>query len=207
MARMNSRDLFGEEFKSAKEDYLEVLLQREMYWKQRAKTNLLREEDQNSRLFHTVASKRMKKNSILRLKDNEGVWREWGNRLEKLIEDYFNDLFSSSGCLIGEVVDGIANRLTTEHCAFLDAPFTKDEIKNAVFRMDPYKALGSDGFNPMFFQKFWDVIASDVESLCLQVLNSGVLPQNVNDTLIVLIPKEQFLVNSVPFLCTMFYTK
>lgn len=51
------------------------------------------------------------------------------------------------------------------------------------------KALGPDGLNGMFYQKHWDVVKGDV---CLAVINffqHGVLPLEVNETVVTLIPK------------------
>jgi hypothetical protein len=44
----------------------------------------------------------------------------------------------------------------TEHeNEFLMAEFTKKEIPDAVFQMEPNKALGPDGFSVEFYQLFF----------------------------------------------------
>ena len=40
--------------------------------------------------------------------------------------------------------------------------FSKEECRCAIFQMHLDKALGSHGFNPGFFQKFWYVIGDDI---------------------------------------------
>ncbi|KAK2651236.1 hypothetical protein Ddye_018725 [Dipteronia dyeriana] len=45
-------------------------------------------------------------------------------------------------------------RITSRSSAFLDQPFTADEIRRAVFDMGPNKALGPDGFLALFYQKY-----------------------------------------------------
>ena len=37
---------------------------------------------------------------------------------------------------------------------FLLNPVMDDEIKKALFKIDPHKAQGLDGFGPYFFQQF-----------------------------------------------------
>jgi len=41
-------------------------------------------------------------------------------------------------------------------------PIEDCEIKDAVFQMDKFKALGPDGFSAAFFQDYWYIIHKDV---------------------------------------------
>lgn len=59
----------------------------------------------------------------------------------------------------------------------------------ALFKMAPSKAPGVDGFNVGFFQTHWQLVKPCVLSAVLTFLNGGVLPEEVNQTLLVLIPK------------------
>lgn len=136
-----------------------------------------------------MATGRKKRNTIEKLKDDSGVSRIWGNGLEEVIGDYFRKLFSTTGCMVGEVVDGISGRLDKDHQKFLDGPFGSEEVKEALFDMNPFIAPGIDGFNLMFFQKHWHIIGPEITNICLQVLNGGDFPADWNETIIVLIPK------------------
>ena len=71
----------------------------------------------------------------------------------------------------------------------LSRVFTADEIKEAVFQMGPTKALGPDGMNALFYQKFWHIVGNDVMNAVLDFLNNGVMLPNLNHPNIVLIPK------------------
>lgn len=55
--------------------------------------------------------------------------------------------------------------------------------------MAPLKAPGPDGMPPLFYQHFWSTMQHDVTSAILSWLNSGILPEPINHTLITLIPK------------------
>lgn len=55
--------------------------------------------------------------------------------------------------------------------------------------MHPDKALGPHDFNPCFFQIFWDVCGKEVFLACCHWLEVGCIPDAVNKTNIVLIPK------------------
>ena len=55
--------------------------------------------------------------------------------------------------------------------------------------MDPYKAVGPDGFGALVYQKYWQVVCNEVVSVVQDVLNFGKLPKQLNHTLITVAPK------------------
>lgn len=55
--------------------------------------------------------------------------------------------------------------------------------------MSPYKALRSDGYQPLFYQKFWDIVGAGTTSAELKCSNNELLPSEMNQSLLVLIPK------------------
>ncbi|MCH81471.1 CNGC5-like protein [Trifolium medium] len=44
----------------------------------------------------------------------------------------------------------------------LVAEITREEVKNALFQMHSDKAPGPDGFNPTFYQRFWNISDNDI---------------------------------------------
>ncbi|MCI28064.1 RNA-directed DNA polymerase (Reverse transcriptase), partial [Trifolium medium] len=71
----------------------------------------------------------------------------------------------------------------------LVAPITKEEVKNALFQMHPDKAPGPDGFNPAFYQHFWNLCGNDIFEAAKEWLERGYFPSSLNETNICLIPK------------------
>ncbi|XP_059069421.1 uncharacterized protein LOC131859541 [Cryptomeria japonica] len=69
------------------------------------------------------------------------------------------------------------------------APFALEELKEVVFSMHPEKALGSDGFTALFFQKCWDFIGSDVLLALEESRRNRMILKELNTTLIAIIPK------------------
>lgn len=55
--------------------------------------------------------------------------------------------------------------------------------------MGSLKAPGPDGFQDLFYQKNWDVVAPSVYAMVLSVLQGKGLPPSLNETFLVLIPK------------------
>ncbi|XP_060960190.1 uncharacterized protein LOC115703873 [Cannabis sativa] len=76
-----------ENFNNASAKLNKVLLQREIFWKQRSKQLWLREGDSNSKYFHASASSRRRRNSIQRLKDANGVWVDWNGSLPSVTDE------------------------------------------------------------------------------------------------------------------------
>ena len=76
----------------------------------------------------------------------------------------------------------------------LSAPFTIEEFCGALFQMHPDKSLGHDGFNPVFYQIFWDLVGKEVSIACVEWVEKREFPSGFNDTHIVLMPKCTSLV-------------
>ena len=66
-----------------------------------------------------------------------------------------------------------------------------EEIKNALWSMKPYKAPGPDGLHAGFFQRFWQTVGDLVKDEVLKASSDRKIPDYLNKTHIVLIPKIQ----------------
>ena len=66
---------------------------------------------------------------------------------------------------------------------------TDEEIHNAIFQMDPYKAPGPDGFGASFYQQHWTTIKEQLCAAIKDFFSSGKLLKVFNHTFIALIPK------------------
>lgn len=66
---------------------------------------------------------------------------------------------------------------------------TEEEVKRALFSLNPTKAPGPDGTTALFFQRFWDVTKDDLINMVKNFLRSGIFDGKLNETNICLIPK------------------
>ncbi|GKB93241.1 reverse transcriptase [Tanacetum coccineum] len=71
----------------------------------------------------------------------------------------------------------------------LGNPITECEVYDAVLQMHPSKAHGPDGMTALFYQKFWNIVGPSTVNVMTEFFRTGIMPPNINKTLITLIPK------------------
>ena len=170
---------------------IEALLeQEELYWVQRGRANWLKHGDQNTSFFHGFATARKKKNFIKKLKNNDGEWVDDQPGLQILACEYFSDLFTAG---VHEpdlnVIEKVIPRVDQAMNDILTAPYTREEVKKALFNIGDLKAPGPDGLHAVFYKRFWHIIGEDLTDEVLIAVNSKTIPDGWNSTTIVLIPK------------------
>lgn len=82
-------------------------------------------------------------------------------------------------------------KVTLEENEMLQAPFSEEEIKEALFSCYAGGALGPDGLSFMFYQKFWDIIKEDLCNLFFDFQTGSLDIFRLNFSLLTLIPKEE----------------
>lgn len=171
------------------EEYNDVLLHEQVLWFQKSREEAATLQDRNTRFFHLSTINKRQKSVIRSLKDDRGNWISNNDQLKLLAVNYFRNLFTA--------IPGDQPRLASffpplSHLEWADLtkPVDKKEVRNAIFSMGPYKSPGPDGFQPVFFQKFWDVIGDDLHALVHSSFEDGHFPPALNETLLYLIPKQ-----------------
>lgn len=107
------------------------LAQEEIFWKQRSKIFWLQTSDANTKTFRSYASSKKRKNTIMQLSDDQGRVHSWGHGLSELILSYFEDLFSSRGCVDHHFTQLVHCRITADQSQSLSQPFEELEILKA----------------------------------------------------------------------------
>ncbi|GAU28731.1 hypothetical protein TSUD_372380 [Trifolium subterraneum] len=152
------------QYQELSERHATLLIQEEGHWKQRAKMHWLQEGDMNTRFFHMSATVRSKKKKVTKLIADNGTETHTQEELCEVAKSYIDTLFKPRDGDHDPVLNLIQPRVTDDDNLVLTAPITKVEIQQALFQMHPEKSPGPYGFNPAFYQRFWEQCSDDIFS-------------------------------------------
>ncbi|CAL9020040.1 unnamed protein product [Prunus brigantina] len=107
-----------------------------------------------------------------------------------VFEEHFKNLFTSEDQPInGDIlhcVDSVISQATNDN---LLQAITMEEIKEAAMQMGGLKAPGPDGYQGIFFHKYWDTIYDEVRGITVDFFSNNQSLGALNTTNLVLIPK------------------
>ncbi|XP_074271638.1 uncharacterized protein LOC141595569 [Silene latifolia] len=170
----------------------DLLKQEEIFWKQRSRAMWLKEGDRNTKYFHRKASQRKQRNHIEKLADDDGRVHKGFDAISGVARGYFSNLFESGQPRDFEhLLDVVEGRVTDRMNNFLRGEYSVEEVELALNRMHPLKAPGPDGMNGLFFQTYWHIVGKAVVRTVLGILRGAPIPDDINKTYIVLIPKKK----------------
>ena len=152
---------------------------------------------------------RRERNRIQRLKDSFGEWKEGQKEVTKVVLNYFQNIYATAGsrdmwdCLVV-----IPKCVSDEENHQLCKQVSDEEIRNAVFSLRTIKAPGGDGLNALFFQKHWIDVGLEVCLAMKAFFSEGFIPDEVNETQVVLIakyPRPEQVSDFHPISCCNFF--
>ena len=168
----------------------ELLLKDEIMWKQRSCLNKMKWGDRNTKKFHRKATWRAKKNNISAIKRRDGSLSQDMDEIKGITNDFFKNLYSCVYVVNPSRIISLMKPLVTDQMnEDLCKPFSEQEISDALFQIGTLKAPGPDGFPARFFQRNWGLLKEDIVRAIQHFFISGTMPEGINDTTIVLIPK------------------
>ncbi|GKV25499.1 hypothetical protein SLEP1_g34934 [Rubroshorea leprosula] len=183
--------LLPEDIEARRTNFLELWKNQRMkesMWRQKARKTWISEGDANSKFFHRCVKGRRRKNDISSiLVGNQRL--EDVNSMKDGVANYFETLFKED-VWQRPVLDGIEfKKIPDEEKAMLEAPFSEEEVRQAVWSCESTKAPGPDGFNFKFVKEMWGTLKEDVMGYVSDFHKHGKLVRGVNSSFIVLIPK------------------
>ncbi|KAJ0800754.1 putative RNA-directed DNA polymerase [Helianthus annuus] len=173
-----------QEFQSAAYD-------EECFLKQKSKVEWLCAGDSNTKFFHNTVKVKNARTKIYSVMDSLGNRYEGEDVADAMVSHYMNFLgieipvqrLNSENLFTNVLSSDVADRMIRQ--------VTREEVKQAMFSIGEDKAPGPDGYTSAFFKHAWDVVGNEVTNVVLQFFENGKLLNQVNHTILALIPKKE----------------
>ncbi|XP_028104122.1 uncharacterized protein LOC114303175 [Camellia sinensis] len=162
----------------------------ETLWFQKSRAKHITLGDRNTKFFHISTITKRRKTKINALKDTAGTWLTKANEINAAILDYFQNLFNCEDVIQLDHWNNLASTYFThdDNFRFLK-PISNAEILRAVKAIGAFKAPGKDGMQAIFYKTYWNYIDKSVCEFVKSCFHNKTVPPEVNETLIVLVPK------------------
>ncbi|CAK8568936.1 unnamed protein product [Lathyrus sativus] len=124
------------------------------------------------------------------VKTNNGVV-ESVEDVKETVRSFYNDKYVKPESK-RPLLEGCSfNSLSEADVDYLEALYSKFEIKAAVWSCDGTKKLGSDGFNFVFIKKCWIILKEDIIWFVKYFHPHAYLHKAVTSSFLTLIPKDR----------------
>ncbi|GAV92494.1 Exo_endo_phos domain-containing protein [Cephalotus follicularis] len=150
----------------------------EAFFKQKSRVLWLKEGDSNTAFFHRVVKVRQSRNHLVRIKDDNDSWVLAEAEIAQIGVNHFSNILGTSGRVDGWECNlfGYDKQIAAEYQNSLGCPITAQEVKAALWSLNPLKAPGPDGYNGFFFKEAWCVIGDECINAICNFFTSGSLP-------------------------------
>jgi Reverse transcriptase (RNA-dependent DNA polymerase) len=157
----------------------------------------LKQEDANSKYYHTLASARRAHNHIPQVTiqptnptDPPTTVTHTPQIISEFIAFYKTILGTPSPGLLNLCLEALYPQPNPHFLRPLIDPISIREIKNVVFSLPKDKANGPDGLPIEFFQEYWEFISDDLHSMVMTFYHNRLDLWRINQAYITLIPKS-----------------
>ena len=186
-----TEELLNQEFDLQKALH-SALRREEQYWRMKARCLWLQEGDKNTSFFHKQAEARKNQNNIREINYQDQVISNF-EEIKAAAHSFFKDLFTEDMAapplMDRYPLSEVPMLINEEENHRLKAPITIEEIREAIYGMNPDKAPGPDGFTARFFIACWDIIQKDLIKMVRKSQHCSKIGGSTNSSFLALIPK------------------
>ncbi|XP_062114585.1 uncharacterized protein LOC133825691 [Humulus lupulus] len=145
-------------------------LAKDNFLRQKSKVNWLKFGDDNTVFFHACLKQRKEVNRIASFVSDKGQLIENYEEVVAHFLSHFRSVLGSQSKASGSIHKDCfihGNILALEHQLALIKPFTKKDVKTAMFSIGSIKSSGPDGYGLGFFKSMWNEIGDDISEAVL----------------------------------------
>ncbi|GAU38105.1 hypothetical protein TSUD_317920 [Trifolium subterraneum] len=157
--------------------------------KQKSRLRWVKVGDSNTRFFHESIKSRRRRNQLVAVKNGD-QWVQGVEEVKGFVKNYFENNFKESWEHRPNLNGIQFQSLNAEDNLLLLAPFSYDEVKDAIWSSDGNKCPGPDGFNFNFFKACWEIVKSDIMGFFSEFHSKASLPKAITASFLALIPKK-----------------
>lgn len=121
----------------------------------------MREGDANTCFYHQTVKDQRRRQVIRRIVRDDGVECDDAHDIEVEAVRYYQALFATGTTSQPESILQCIPQLVSDNDTLMSLP-TLQEVKQAVWDLNPTSVAGPDGFLGSFYCRFWQVISLDV---------------------------------------------
>ncbi|CAN1304729.1 LINE-1 reverse transcriptase homolog [Linum perenne] len=166
----------------------------EIFLFQKARDNWVTNGDNNSSYFHKSIKVRQARNFISILKRSDGtlcedidsIAAEAVSFCQGLLGECDKEVLGQSSEYFGRL---LIHKLSPQEASQLIEPITAKEVRDAMFSINSDKSPGPDGYTAHFFKSSWGIVGPDIIAAVQEFFQDGILPFQVNATILALVPK------------------
>ena len=139
-------------------DYNQTLLQKELLWFQKSRSNWVQFGDRNTKYFHTTTIIRRRKNRVEALRREDGSWSFDAEEIKQMMVHHFHNVYTSDRNVSHalELCPRATFHFNAIHLSLLMGILPDEEVLAALSSIKPFKAPGPDGYQAGFYQQNWE---------------------------------------------------
>lgn len=128
-----------------------------------------------------------------------GRWTSKMQEVKHKTYNFFKNKFSENRHIRPKFTSPYFKKLTMMDAIKLEAPFSLEEVKAAIWACGSEKAPGPDEFTFKFIKTYWDTLKDDVINFVLHFDKFGTLKRGCNSSFITLAPKVKDSISLVDY--------
>eukprot|EP00253_Pinus_taeda_P019808 PITA_19808 len=171
---------------------MHIKREEEIKWRIKSRQLWLKEGDKNTAYFHKQATVRKVRNNVNAITDSQGSQHNDQESIKRVAFLHFKSLLMENqeetdyAALLQHLPKGISQEANDS----LNREITEEEIRKAIWTLQPDNSPGPDGFPINFYRDHWHLIKKYLAKMPRGIQRKGKMGGFTNSTFLALIPKE-----------------